>query len=127
MPPRKTTKTNTRKNYNTTSKRSGISSTTRSSQTNYSTYACNSPKFKTVKGECQWRMGSYRNVYTQFSGTQKTCISPTVANRWIKYVNNGNRVYKFANAVAELLCHPHDRQELPQEEVRRGHQGRDPW
>jgi hypothetical protein len=62
-------------------------------------YACNSPKFTPVKQECQWRIGSYRNVYTQFTGGgTKTTISPAMANRWIRYINNGNRVYKFNNA-----------------------------
>lgn len=44
------------------------------------------------------RMGSYRNVYTQFTGAgMKTSFSPTTANRWMRYVNNGVQVYKFNN------------------------------
>jgi hypothetical protein len=59
-------------------------------------YACNSPKFRGVRTECQWRMGSYYNVYTQFNGAgRSTVISPTTANKWMRYVNNGVQVYKF--------------------------------
>jgi hypothetical protein len=91
MPPRKTTK-----NYNwnwghttRTLKRNPIRS---------ATYPCNSPKFRIVKNECQWRMGSYYNVYSQFTGAGRyTYMSPTTANRWIRYVNNGAQVYCFSN------------------------------
>ncbi len=89
MPPRKT---NYSRKNRTTSK------TTRNTRQNVTRYTCNSPKFRGPKQECQWRIGSYRNVYSQFSGGTKTTLSPTMANRWIKYVNNGNRVYKVTGA-----------------------------
>lgn len=61
-------------------------------------YKCDSPAFKPVRTECEWRMGSYRTVYSQFSGAAKqTVFSPTAANKWMKYVNSGYRVYKFSN------------------------------
>lgn len=70
--------------------------TTKTTHTPTAAYPCSSPKYKNAKDECQWRMGSYRNVYAQFSGAgSKTAFSPTTANRWIKYVNSGARVYKF--------------------------------
>lgn len=91
MPPRKTNR-----NYRTTNRSTTTRRTTKSPTTN--TYATNSPKFTPVKQECQWRIGSYRNLYSQFTGAgSKTLFSPTNANKWIKYVNNGVRVYKFNN------------------------------
>ncbi|MCK4343448.1 MAG: hypothetical protein KAY37_17175 [Phycisphaerae bacterium] len=92
MPPRKTNRTSQKKNYRTSTWKT---KTTRSSA---SYYPCNSPKYSPARFECQWRMGSYRNVWSQFNGAgMKTTFSPTLANRWIKYVNNGVRVYKFNN------------------------------
>ena len=82
------------KNYwnNTCSTRKSTSCQTHTTMN----YACNSPKYNPVRNECQWRMGSYRNVGTQFNGTgAKTVFSPTTANKWLRYVNNGVRVYKF--------------------------------
>lgn len=64
---------------------------------NTTQYAANSPKFRAAREECQWRIGSYQNVYSQFSGNQKTAFSPTTANKWLRYINNGGRVYKFTN------------------------------
>ncbi|GEM_PF-1224193 len=93
MPPRKT-RTTTRKNYYygsayRTAKRTWYQPTT---------YPCNSPKFNQVRNECQWRMGSYWNVYAQFTGAGgRTNLSPTTANRWMRYVNNGVQVYRFSN------------------------------
>ena len=96
MPSRKTTRTYRTKNH--TSRTHKTRRTTTSRTTNRTTYACSSPRFRTTKQECQWRIGSYRNVYSQFTpaGT-KTIFSPTTANKWIKYVNNGALVYKFNN------------------------------
>ncbi len=95
MPPRKTT-TTSRKNYEW-----NWGSTYRYDKrtpTTTTTWPCNSPKFRIVRNECQWRMGSYRNVYSQFAGAGRWAyMSPTTANRWIRYVNNGAQVYKFSN------------------------------
>lgn len=91
MPPRKTTRTY-RRNFRT-------GPTARRTTSNWQSYACNSPRFRTAKQECQWRIGSYRNVYSQFTpaGT-KTIFSPSAANKWMKYINNGALVYRFNNA-----------------------------
>jgi hypothetical protein len=77
-------------------KSAGYYNTTRT-MTNTTQYAANSPKFRSAREECQWRIGSYQNVYSQFSGNQKTAFSPTTANKWLRYINNGGRVYKFTN------------------------------
>lgn len=92
MPPRKT--------YNTYRKNTFSKSwmTTQQYRWNPTTYPCNSPAFKTAQRECQWRMGSYWNVYTQFTGAgARTNLSPTNANKWTKYVTNGFQVYRFTN------------------------------
>ncbi len=61
-------------------------------------YPINSPRFRGVRDECQQRMGSFKNVYMQISGTgTKTIFSPTNANKWMKYANSGVQVYKFTN------------------------------
>lgn len=89
MPPRKT---NTYRTTNRTWK------TGRTFTMNTSRYPCKSPKFNTARTECQWRIGSYRNVYSQFTMTgNRTNWSPAIANRWVRYVNTGARVYKFNN------------------------------
>jgi len=90
MPPRKTTTTSRRYNWNKWNTPKYNPPTT--------TYPCNSPKFKTVRQECQWRMGSYRNIYAQFTGAgSRTYFSPTNANKWMRYINSGVQVYKFNN------------------------------
>lgn len=94
MPPRKATR-NYRRTTGRTTKRY-TSRTHRTGRMSMTTYACSSPRFKTVRDECQWRMGSYRNVFSQFTpaGT-KTVFSPSAANKWTRYVNSGVRVYKY--------------------------------
>jgi hypothetical protein len=61
----------------------------------YSRY--NPTQFRNANQEIQWRLGSYRNIYSQFNGAGTTPFSPTNANKWIRYVNTGTRVYKFNN------------------------------
>ncbi len=62
------------------------------------TYTKSSAAFRNVRGEYEWRMQSYRTVYTQFTGAgQKTPFSPTNANRWLRYINQGYRVYNWTN------------------------------
>ena len=54
--------------------------------------------FNNLRKELQWRICSYRTLNQQFSGVGKvTAFSPTLANRWLKWVNDGARVYKFSN------------------------------
>ncbi len=87
MPPRKTNYKYS--SYNRTSR------TTRRNPT-CTTWSCNSPQYRGIRTECQWRMGSYRNLYTQFTGAgRNTMFSPTTANKWMRYVNNGVLIYKF--------------------------------
>jgi hypothetical protein len=94
MPPRKTT-TTSRKTYNWNY---GNAYHTAKRMPTNTTWPCNSPKFRGVRNECQWRMGSYRNVYSQIATAGRWAyLSPTTANRWIRYVNNGAQVYKFSN------------------------------
>jgi hypothetical protein len=72
--------------------------TTRNNSTTNTTFSKNSPAFNRPKTECEWRIGSYRTVYSQFTGAgQQTPFSPTNANKWVKLVNQGCRVYKFTN------------------------------
>jgi hypothetical protein len=82
MPPRKT---------NTTTRNIWKNTNTRTC----TQYACNSPKYRIAKNECQCRIGSYRNVYSQINTGTRTTWSPATANRWVKYVNSGVRVYRF--------------------------------
>lgn len=89
----------TRSNYGTWSNYgSGYASSygtrTGSTSTN-NAWSPNSPKFNPIKEECECRIGSYENIYTQCSGTGKTPFSPTTANKFVKFVNNGAYVYKF--------------------------------
>jgi hypothetical protein len=107
MPPRKNT-TTSRKNYNTYGNYATYGSygcaggaAGRTCAT-AATFTCNSPRYKTVRNECQLRIGSYRNVYTQFTGAGMTTWSPIIANRWMRYVNNGWQVFKFTNTE---FCH----------------------
>ncbi len=70
----------------------GRSTGTRSS-TSYSP-----TQYSTARNEIQARVGSYKNLNSQFTGSGRvTAFSPTTANRWIKLVNNGARVFKFSN------------------------------
>jgi hypothetical protein len=54
--------------------------------------------FNNYRKELQAKICSYRTINQQFTGTGKvTAFSPTGANKWIKYVDQGNWVYKFNN------------------------------
>ncbi len=86
---RKTT-TTSRKNYYYTTARN-----TRNNPPPTASYSCNSRHFTNLKNEFQWRIGSYQNVFNQFNTGRKTVWSPTVANRWMRYVKNGVQVYQF--------------------------------
>lgn len=97
MPPRKTTRTTRKYNWNNRNKTARTWNRTNRANTTTTTYPINSPRFSPAKHECQWRIGSYRNVYSQFTGAGKTFFSPTNANKWLRYINNGGQVYKFNN------------------------------
>ena len=67
---------------------------TRSTSWTTSSYSPN--KYNTYKKTLQAKIGSYRTINQQFTGTGKvTAFSPSGANKWIKYVDQGAWVYKF--------------------------------
>ncbi len=82
--------------WNTTGNRSWSTGTGRSTGATQ-TWSSTSPQFTPIKNECQARIGSYKNVFSQFNGRGKTAFSPSAANKWLKFVNNGTLVYKFTS------------------------------
>jgi len=53
-------------------------------------------KFTNCKRTLKAKIGSYRTIHQQFTGTGKvTAFSPAGANKWIRYVDQGAWVYKF--------------------------------
>jgi hypothetical protein len=69
------------------------------SRTNWPTTSYSPTKYTNYKKELQAKIGSYRTITQQFTGTGKvTAFSPTGANKWIKYVDQGAWVYKWNNA-----------------------------
>jgi hypothetical protein len=80
-------------------RKTNVRSTNQTCKQQYPTcYRTNAPGFSQPRNECQWRMMSYRTIYTQFSGPGKsTVFSPTTAHKWINYINTGCRIYKFSN------------------------------
>lgn len=56
-------------------------------------------QFRNIGRNIQQTISSFRNIQTQWTGTTKvTAFSPTAANKWIRYVNNGTYIYKFTNS-----------------------------
>ncbi|MCG3125998.1 MAG: hypothetical protein CHACPFDD_00826 [Phycisphaerae bacterium] len=56
-------------------------------------------QFSSVKKSIQQCIGSFRNIQGQFTGGGRvTAFSPTAANKWVRYINNGAFVYKFSNS-----------------------------
>lgn len=69
---------------------------TRSSWAPATTYSPN--KFSNCRQEITAKIQSFRAINQQFSGTSKvTAFSPSIANKWISYVNDGCNVYTFTN------------------------------
>lgn len=61
-------------------------------------YPTTSAGFRQPRTECEWRMSSYRAIYWQFTGPGKqTAFSPTNANKWLRFINQGQRIYRFTN------------------------------
>lgn len=55
-------------------------------------------KFNAVRDGIQARVGSFRNIFSQVSGSGKvTAFSPRTAQQWVNLVNKGACVYKFNN------------------------------
>ncbi|GEM_PF-3409057 len=87
---------NTRTSYRTHSTNTRTHNTTNKS---FSGTAYNPTLFKNYQKNLQAKIGSYRTINQQLTGTGKvTAFSPTAANKWIKYVDQGAYVYKFSNA-----------------------------
>lgn len=54
-------------------------------------------QFSDVRQQIQCRLGSFRTLNSQVSGAGRvTAFSPSVANRWVKFVDQGARVFKFS-------------------------------
>ena len=80
--------------YGSTSSRSSFG--VRSSWSPTTTYSPN--KFSNCRQEISAKIQSVRAINQQFSGVGKvTAFSPSIANKWIGYVNDGCNVYTFTN------------------------------
>jgi len=91
---RRTYKTGTTRRVSGTPTKTYNRSTTRTA-THTASYS--PTQYNNYRKECQARIGSYRMLNQQFSGAGKvTAFSPTVANRWVKWANDGCRIYKFS-------------------------------
>lgn len=104
-------KRNTR-SYKTSGRRTSSRRTTRSfggtrankntrnsSKTWKPTTAYSPSKFGQTRKQLTAKIASFRTINQQIGGTGKvTAFSPTNANKWIKFVNNGANVYKFSGA-----------------------------
>lgn len=75
---------------------------TRPRTTSRSTVAAKSyspGQFRSLNNNIQHWIGSYRNIKGQLTGgTKITAFSPNGANKWCRYINSGNFVYKWTNA-----------------------------
>ncbi|MBN2448663.1 MAG: hypothetical protein JXO22_18195 [Phycisphaerae bacterium] len=73
--------------------------TTTSTRTRYNSVSkagWSPTQYGNVRDDIQWRIGSYRNIYSQVTGPSKiTTFSPKKATQWANYVNSGCKVYKF--------------------------------
>ncbi|MBL8879079.1 MAG: hypothetical protein JNG88_08160 [Phycisphaerales bacterium] len=71
----------------------GSSSRSTTSSTSYSP-----TQFSNVREQCQQRVTSYRTIASQCSGPGRVnWFSPSTANKFVRFVNNGCLVYKFSN------------------------------
>ena len=86
----------TRRNVGKYANKYGKTRTSNISSASYTTSSYNPNKYNTYKKTLQAKIGSYRTITQQFSGTGKvTAFSPAGANKWIRYVDQGAWVYKF--------------------------------
>ena len=84
----------TRRTTGGTTKHSGWTTT----PTSWPSTSYSPTKYTNYKRELQAKIGSYRTITQQFTGTGKvTAFSPSGANKWIKYVDQGAFVYKWNN------------------------------
>jgi hypothetical protein len=61
-----------------------------------------STKFNVPVNTMQGKIGSFRTLTQQCTPTG--CFTPTTANKWINFVNDGAFVYKFNNQQFNKLC-----------------------
>lgn len=85
-----TSKYSRRATSRTGSWRSTTSSSSRSSGRTFS-----ASSFNKITTNIQQKIGSYRNIWSQFKGGSSTCFTPGTANKWINLIDNGANVYKF--------------------------------
>ena len=89
------------RSYRTSGTRRSMTGTRRSGTTG-STF--NPRKFITARKEVVARIGSYQALSNQWSGISNvTGFSPTTANRWIRFVSNGSRIYSFSSGQFSRL------------------------
>lgn len=85
----------------TTSTSTGSNSSSRfgtTSRSGSTSSAFSSSKFSNFRKEVQARIGSYQALCKQCNGAGSvTAFSPTNANKWLKWVSTGTRVYTFTN------------------------------
>lgn len=99
----------TNRSYRTT-RRTGTRTTNRTTRTTTSTTrnatnpAYPATKFSNQRQKIAAAIGSFRTIGQQFNGPGRVVgFSPAAANRWINFVNNGARVYKFSNTQVDRL------------------------
>lgn len=86
-----------------TSRRTTTRTTNRTTRTTNSSRTTTGPaypatKFSNQRQKIQAAIGSFRTIGQQFNGPGRVVgFSPAAANRWINFVNNGARVYKFSS------------------------------
>ena len=86
-----------------TSRRTTTRTTNRTTRTTNSSRTATGPaypatKFSNQRQKIQAAIGSFRTIGQQFNGPGRVVgFSPAAANRWINFVNNGARVYKFSS------------------------------
>lgn len=83
----------TKRTWKTNTRRTQTTSAGRGTGTGW-----NPRQFAGYRQEVAAKIGSFRNINQQFTGAGKvTTFSPTGAARWINFVNQGARIYKFNN------------------------------
>src|SRR5262245_54958418 len=79
----------------TTSRSGGWRTTTSSSSSRTTGRSFSASSFNKITSNIQQKIGSYRNIWSQFKSGSTTCFTPGTANKWINLIDNGANVYKF--------------------------------
>lgn len=102
MPTWKNTKSNTSKNWGTKNYGTsfggtyGTRNTSRTTGTGSTGWA--PTKYSNLRQNVQAKIGSFKTINQQCTGTGKVvAFSPTTANKWVKFIDNGCWIYKFSN------------------------------